>query len=370
MKTDKLPGLYIHIPFCQRKCRYCDFFSVCPEAGQPGRWKEALLREAGHYAGFSELFGSLYLGGGTPSVLPVGMLDEIISSLRKIYDFESSAEVTIEINPEDVTSDFVGALNDMGINRLSLGVQSFRDNELELLGRRHSAADAERGLEICLDSDIDNVSLDLIFALPYQTLKQWEYNLRRAMSFRPDHLSCYQLTLKEGTEMDRLASEGQLLFPGEEEQRDMFIATSGELTGAGYSHYEVSSFALGDRSRSRHNLVYWRHLPYLGLGPSAHSFDGSTRWWNSSSLDRYIEKADGETAGFEELSREKLDLEKIFLGLRTSLGVDLALARRYQGSEGVIEMLNARGLTEVRDGRLVPTLQGYLFADSIPLYFA
>ncbi|MFO7915988.1 MAG: radical SAM family heme chaperone HemW [Candidatus Krumholzibacteriales bacterium] len=367
MKTDNLPGLYIHIPFCEQKCAYCDFFSE-PPAGRLESWKDALLREVRRHAGFAPLFGSLYIGGGTPSLLPPDMLAGITGRITDIYDFDDSAEVTVELNPEHVTPDFISFLQDTGFNRLSLGIQSFRDDELEFLGRRHRGADSERALEICMGSGIGNVSIDLIYALRGQSLRQWEYNLKRALTFRPDHLSCYQLTVKEGTVLGELAERGEVSLPPEEVQREMFIAASGTLRGAGYSHYEVSSFRLG-ASGSRHNRLYWRHLPYLGLGPSAHSFDGSCRWWNSRSLDEYIRDSEGGPAGVEKLSPAQLDLEKIFLGLRTSEGVDLELAAGYSSGEGVIEMLAENGLAEVRGGRLVPTLEGYLFSDSIPLYF-
>ena len=367
MKTDNLPGLYIHVPFCEEKCVYCDFFSEPPD-GRLESWKDALLRKARRKAGFASLFGSLYIGGGTPSLLPPGMLAGITGRIMDIYNFDGSAEITVEVNPEHVTPDLVILLRDAGVNRLSLGVQSFRDDELKFLGRRHRGADSERALDICMESGIDNVSIDLIYALCGQDLKNWEYNLKRALVFRPDHLSCYQLTVKEGTVLWDLAGNGEVSFPAEEVQRDMFIAASGSLKGAGYSHYEVSSFCLTGRE-SRHNRLYWRHLPYLGLGPSAHSFDGSRRWWNSRSLDEYIGDMEASPAGAEELSPAQLDLERIFLGLRTSEGVNLDLAVRYSSGEGVIEMLSERGLAEVRDGRLVPTLEGYLFSDSIPLYF-
>jgi len=368
MKTDNLPGLYIHIPFCSQRCRYCDFFSV-PVSGQVEQWKKALIREAREHQDFAPLFGSLYLGGGTPSLLPLDKLEEITAYIYNLYDFSEDAEVTIEINPEDVTADFVSGLIDLGFNRLSLGVQSFRDEELNLLGRRHDSAGAEEALEICLESGIENVSIDLIFAVCYQTMKQWKYNLQRALSFKPHHISCYQLTLKRGSELEQLSRNGQIMFPPEELQRDMFITASGTLTENGYSHYEVSSYCRGEDRKSRHNRIYWKHLPFLGLGPSAHSFDGRIRWWNSSSMDKYIKRQEGEKAGLEELSFEKLDLERIFLGLRTSEGIGLELAVRYQADEGGIDMLIGQGLLKIRGDRLVPTRKGYLFADHIALSF-
>jgi oxygen-independent coproporphyrinogen-3 oxidase len=368
MKTDNLPGLYIHIPFCERKCRYCDFFSV-PPSGRIGPWMEALFREAEERAGFAPEFGSLYLGGGTPSLLAPDQLGEIISRLKQSFSFSGSCEVTMEVNPEHAAFGYLNELAGAGINRISLGVQSFRDNELELIGRRHRAEDSERALELALLSGIENVSIDLIFALPFQNPDQWRYNLRRAASFRPQHVSCYQLTVKSGTEMDRLARDGQLLIPGEDRQREMFTEASGILSDNGYFHYEVSNFSLGKKKMSRHNLVYWRHLPYLGLGPSAHSFDGRNRWWNSCSLEDYINKEAGESAGLETLSGRELDLEKIFLGMRTFEGVDIELAKKCQSDEGVIDMLTGEGLARVNDGRLIPTVEGYLLADRIPLYF-
>ena len=367
MKTDNLPGIYIHVPFCEQKCIYCDFFSE-PPAGRLKSWKDALLREARRHAGFAPLFGSLYIGGGTPSLLPPGIMAGITGEIMDIYKFDDSAEITVEVNPEHVTRDYAAFLRDAGFNRLSLGVQSFRDEELEFLGRRHGAADSERALEICMESGAGNVSIDLIFAVCEQTTSQWEYNLKRALSFRPDHLSCYQLTVKEGTALRELADKGKISLPREEVQREMYIAASDTLRSAGYSHYEVSSFCLDGRE-SRHNRLYWRHLPYLGLGPSAHSFDGSIRWWNGRSLDEYIRDSESDPAGMEKLSGAQLDLERIFLGLRTWEGVDLELAAAYSSGEGVIEMLVERGLAEIRDGRLAPTLEGYLYSDSIPLYF-
>ena len=366
------PGLYVHTPFCKTKCPYCGFFSVAPPAGVPG-WLDALDREARLYEGRFDggvPFDTLYLGGGTPSVLDLGVLESLLESLRIIFHFAPDTEVTLEANPGDMTDAFAAGSRAIGINRINLGVQAFDDGALALLGRRHTAGEAHEALEALRAAGFENVGLDLIYGLPGQSLDHWGETLGRALRYRPEHLSCYELTIEGGTPFERIAEAGRLRLPGEEESRAFFLATAERLEAEGYVHYEISNFALGNRFRSRHNCKYWNHTPYLGLGPSAHSFPGGKRWWNVSSVDTYVEALEegrAPVAGEEVLTEAQLALEAVTLGLRTRDGVPVSAIPASPGLADRIASLRESGHIRVEGERIVPTREGFLVADRLPL---
>lgn len=365
--TDPKPGLYVHVPFCSSKCPYCDFYSInAPKL--ISKWLAGVQRESQLYKGDFQSFNTLYLGGGTPSVLSPETLAELLVILKSSFNIEPKSEITIEVNPEDATHDYIEAMLKAGVNRVSLGVQSFRDEELTFLGRRHDAARAEKAARIIREAGCDNLGLDLMFALPGQTMQDWMFTLKKGVSLQPEHLSCYGLTIERGTKFAAMAERGEFIPASEETFSNMFIRTSEYLEQAGYEHYEISNYSKGPAGRSRHNQKYWFHTPYLGLGPSAHSFNNGTRWWNERSVKKYcsaLEQNRTPVSGRESLTDEQLELETIFLGLRTNKGINLNLALSQPSGSQKVEKWQADSLAEIKDQKLILTRKGMVFADRL-----
>ena len=373
-EPDELPGLYIHIPFCVRKCAYCGFYSITDRSLIPA-FRSALRREMALYRGWAASFDTLYIGGGTPSILPEGDLEGLIADIRTAFTIATDAEITVEANPADITESLLASLRRSGVNRLNIGIQSFNDGILAFLGRRHNQKQAEEAIAAARRAGIENIGIDLIYGVPGQSMDVWLSTLRAAVALTPDHLSCYQLTLEEGTPLAERCSRGEVVLPEETVQADFFCNTSKFLEENSYLHYEVSNFARPGRE-SRHNGKYWNHTHYLGLGPAAHSFDGRRRWWNHRSVKTYRENlAAGKTPVIDSelLTDEQLRLEALFLGFRTRKGVDLeGYQRRYHfdllTEKGkMIRYLTDEGLAEIRDGFLRPTRNGMAVADSLAL---
>lgn len=369
MKNNSLPGLYLHIPFCQSKCAYCTFYSTTDLSLVP-LWLEALKKEIDFYQGYFQPFDSLYLGGGTPSRLSDQEIITLMDLIQSRFDFETDSEITIEANPDDLTLKKIKRFRDSGINRISLGVQSFNDQELMLLGRPHKAQEAEEALYRIRDAGFHNLGIDLIYGLPGQTRDLWMVTIDKALRFQPEHLSCYQLSVEKDTRLWAKKEKGQIALPDESEEELFFLATSQALTERGYIHYEISNFAREASFFSRHNQKYWRRSPTLGLGPSAHSFLGNRRWWNVSSLTEYcraLEKGNPPLGGQEALTEEQVQLERLSLGLRTKEGVDLALVTNKGILEKRLSPLIASGFVSLENQKIVPTLKGFLVADRLPL---
>lgn len=367
--AEEEPGLYIHVPFCKSKCPYCDFYSVTTLKNVQ-TWIKALKKEAEHYRDSFQIFDTLYLGGGTPSLLNPDQLAEVFTSLRAAFTFAPSSEVILEANPDDITPEKLSVYKDLGVNRISVGVQSFREEEIRFLQRRHTAAGAERALGEIRRAGFKNLGVDLMYGLPGQTLSHWLVSLKRALEFQPEHLSCYQLTVEEGTVLGRLKTKGGLQLPDEKAGRRFFLATSRFLEKRGYLHYEISNFARTEALVSRHNSKYWKHVDYLGLGPGAHSFLQGRRWWNVRSVRRYTSLlAQGRLPieGEESLTPDQLLLETLYFGFRTRRGIDLHLLETDDPMQAAASELEKSGLVIRKDGRLIPTRQGFLLADSLPL---
>jgi len=368
MNRTRNPGLYVHVPFCKTKCPYCDFYSVTG-TGRAADWSGAVLTEASHYRREFSRFDSLYIGGGTPSLLDNGDLERVVEGLRGVFRFDAVTELTVELNPDDVTKDKLVFYRSLGVNRISLGVQSFAEEEVRFLGRRHTARQAREAVRLVAEAGFAEFGMDLIYGLPGQTTKAWLRSLEEALSWEPAHLSCYQLTVEGDTVFSRLSRRGGLKLPDDARGAELFLATSEYLTRRGFVHYEVSNFAKGESSLSRHNVKYWQHVPYLGLGPAAHSFSGGRRWWNCRSLDDYLRGVHDRSqavGGSEVLSEEQVFLEDLLFGFRTRWGVEAALLSGSPHAANV-EALQEEGLVEVWGERIRPTLKGYLFADRLPL---
>ncbi len=364
------PGLYVHVPFCARRCRYCDFYSTTDPA-RVDAWLDGVRAEAGRHRGRWEPFGTLYIGGGTPSLLPLPALAQLIQALRERLTFAEGAEVTLEVNPDDVTREGARNWSDLGIGRASVGVQSFDDTVLRFLGRRHDARGAVEAVDRLRSAGFQDLGLDLLFGVPGMDAGLWRATLERALDQAPEHLSCYELTIEEGTPLGRAAADGIVELPGEETGRARFLEAHGILEEAGFDHYEVSNYARGPGHRSRHNTRYWRHVPYLGLGPSAHSFDGTHRWWNPRSLaswSRALAEGVDPAEARERITADQRRLEAVMLGLRTSSGVGLeALGPITVEVQRALDELVVERLVRIEGERVRPTVEGMLVSDGLPL---
>jgi oxygen-independent coproporphyrinogen-3 oxidase len=373
--NEKFPGLYIHIPFCLSKCLYCDFYSSTSISAVPD-FLDALFKETEMYRNRFNPFDTVYIGGGTPSLLSPQQLESILISLQKNFDLISTPEITVEANPADFDQSILESICKIGINRINIGAQSFDEKILNFLGRRHSVKQAISAVEASRKAGFRNIGLDLIYGVPAQDIDSWLVTLKQAVAFSPEHISCYQLTLESKTPLGVRYQAGEFSLPGEELQYEFFMKTSKFLEDAGYIHYEVSNFALETKYTSRHNQKYWDHSPYLGLGPSAHSFQGNRRWWNHHCLDRYLASINAGNLPIEEteiLTMEQLRLEALYLGLRTKKGVSL---RDFQNQyhydlftekKEILDKLEEEGFISIQDGHLYPTQTGLVVADSLSL---
>ena len=367
-------GLYIHVPFCASVCPYCDFAVTIAGAERRQAYLDGIAREAAAAAWVGPAFDTVYLGGGTPSSLSAGQLATLLDELRRSLPVGDDAAVFLEINPEDVTREAVAEWVELGVSFASLGVQSFDDEALAWLGRRHSADAARAAIENLRDGGVETVSIDLIYGLEGQTAVAWQRQLAEAAARAVNHLSCYQLTIHDGTVFGRRHAAGELAEAPEPRQAELFLRTHTVLADLGYEGYEVSNFAAAPRHRSRHNSKYWSHAPYLGLGPSAHSFDGRRRWWNHRKLriwQHAVEQGHQPVEGSEQLTSVELAFEAVMLGLRTAAGVDLSDVAAQHGidilkpNRGTIERLRDSGHLVVDGSTVRPTLAGMAIADAI-----
>lgn len=386
------PGLYLHVPFCSAICPYCDFAVLTGGPQRRAEFVQSLVAEIAAWRRGAERWATIdtvYFGGGTPSALEPEQLARILAAARAALPVARDAWIALEANPEDVTAASAAEWRELGVAMLSLGIQSFDPATLRFLGRRHTPGQARQAVELALGAGFRTVSIDLIYGTgealpaaergPRQPVREavpgrWRRDLEQAVALGPQHLSCYQLTIHEGTPFGFRAARGELCELPEADQAEVFRFTHAFLAGEGYAAYEVSNFASAPEHQSRHNRKYWDHTPYLGLGPSAHSFDGRRRWWNERKLGAWQAKlAAGEepVAGSEELSQRELALEELMLSLRTAAGLDLAGFRRRHGwdlaanNRQLIADLAARGLLAERGGRLVPSLDGLAVADAL-----
>ncbi len=319
-----MAGVYVHIPFCKRKCIYCDFYSIA-SSRLSDRYVKAVGMEA-QLRG-QEIAGmpvkTLYIGGGTPSVLSFEQLSVLIEGLRAAIDLSHVEEFTVEVNPDDVTHEFAEQLLKLGVNRVSMGVQSLVDEELVFLNRRHDAEEAMKAYCDLQSAGFNNISIDLIYGIPGQTLDTWKYTLEKALSLQAKHVSCYNLSYEEGTMLHKLRETGRVMECDDNTCVEMYDMLVDMLDGAGYEHYEISNFAMPG-FYSRHNSGYWDKTPYLGLGASAHSYDGNMRRYNPDNVKLYVESLENDVVvcvGEQESVDEKYD-EDVMLRLRTSRGID------------------------------------------------
>lgn len=361
--------LYIHIPFCKSRCSYCAFHSGTNLA-QQAAYVDALCRELAQRQHFlpTPLLHSIYFGGGTPSTLSLDAFQQIFATIRRHFAIAPDAEITVECNPDDVTDSLIGSLATLGVNRISMGVQSMNDHELRIVNRRHTAAQVVEAINICHRNNIHNISIDLIFGLPTQTLDSWCRTLDTALALPVTHLSAYNLSIEEDTPLERKIAQGILTEVDEETQLAMFRMLRDRTIAAGFQHYEISNFCKPD-FQSRHNSRYWDGTPYLGIGAAAHSYDGTRRWWNEADTLRYING--DEVLHVEELTAEERYNEFVFTALRTAKGLDLTVLRERFGDKMLKFCLSEaapsleHGLLRKGNDRLILTPEGILVSNDV-----
>lgn len=372
-----MPSLYLHIPFCEKKCMYCDFYSI--ESLSPMEdFLNALDQEIGMYAGYGDgvEFQTIFFGGGTPSLLTPRQIERILTRLQAMFRVAGDAEITVETNPGTVTLEKLHAYRELGVNRLSIGIQSFHDDELRFLSRIHESREALRCVEDARRAGFQNLNLDFIYALPGQTLDRWRANLMQAIGLHPAHISAYGLIVEDATPLARMVGSKQVSPAPAEDEAALYEFTMEFLEAHGFEHYEVSNYARPGR-RSRHNYNYWCHENYLGFGPSAHSFwrNAATarRWWNVANISHYRDellKNRLPLVSDEFLSTNQLAAERIFLGLRSD-GLNLRHLHSdfdidvLETHKSVIESLVEECLATLQNDSLRLTRKGYLLCDEI-----
>ncbi|HEX6435337.1 MAG TPA: radical SAM family heme chaperone HemW [Gemmatimonadales bacterium] len=359
--------VYIHVPFCARRCSYCDFAIAVRREVPSAAYAAAILREWAHWQGEPVWYEApdiqtIYFGGGTPSRISADAVARLLDRITSDRRLVPGAEITLEANPDDVTLPLATAWRDAGVNRVSLGVQSFDPGVLRWMHRVHTADDVPRAVEALRCAGIQALSLDLIFGLPANLGRDWENDLGRAFSLHPQHLSLYGLTVEPHTILGHQAGRGELTPVDEEQYASEFLTAHRMLLSHGYDHYEVSSAALPGH-RSRHNSAYWRRAPFIGLGPSAHSGYGKERRWNLRewvAYERAVTTGASPVAGRELLDQDAIRLEELYLGLRTNDGLPAGLL-----APGVRERWEQSGWASCAEDRLQLTPEGWLRLDAL-----
>lgn len=367
-----MAGIYIHIPFCKSRCIYCGFYSTTL-LDLRKKYINAVCREMELRKNYiREPFSTIYLGGGTPSLLDEAELTKLFLYINNVYDVDRNAEITMECNPDDITPEFTNMLSRLPINRVSMGAQTFADSRLRLLHRRHNSDEVKHAVKLLREAGIKNISIDLMFGFPDESLSQWKEDISAALALNVEHISAYSLMYEENTPLWKMLDTGKVKEIDEELSLTMFKELVCQLTDAGYEHYEISNFARPGY-RSRHNSSYWHQVPYIGLGAAAHSFDLNSRQWNVADLKLYIEEINN---GIIPMEREELDNDTTFndiitTALRTSDGIDLnametRLGKRYRNT-----LISAagkhleQGLLEIRHDRLRLTSEGIFISDMV-----
>jgi len=368
-----MAGFYIHVPFCRKLCFYCDFYHVI-STNDNTAFVDAMLQEISsrkEYLG-EETVSTIYLGGGTPSLLSIKELDALLTHVKNQYGVENDCEITIEVNPDDVDADYLSGLKGLNINRVSVGVQSWRDADLKLLNRRHDSAQAEKALKEIFKAGFDNVTVDLIYGIPGMSIQDWSTNLDFTFEFDIKHLSAYHLTFEKNTVFWQMLERGVINEIDEEESSALFNMLIGKSERAGFIQYEISNFGKQGYF-SKHNANYWKQVSYIGIGPSAHSFNGYSRQWNVSNIKEYVKAINNGDPCYE---REELDTrmrfnEYIMTSLRTMWGIDLDYVEKTFEKEGYDYVVNLSGkfkdygLMKKEGENLILTNQGKMISDNI-----
>ena len=366
-------GIYIHVPFCKSKCAYCNFFSLASES-KIKDYVKALKNEISFRRNYldDEAIRTIYFGGGTPSLLPISSIEEIINLLHHNYNVDSNPEITLEINPDTIDKEKMLSLKEMGVNRMSVGIQSFFDDDLKYLGRRHDSNHALQVLENLINVNFDKITLDLIYGIPTLTEEKWNKNLDIFFATGFSHLSAYALTVEPKTILGQRINKGDLQDVSEEETINHYNILVERTKEQGFEHYEISNFAKPD-CRSLHNSIYWSDGKYLGLGPSAHSYDGNSRQWNVSNLSQYIKLAGKSDDCFEKeiLTLDDKYNEYVMTSLRTSWGCNVENIKLHHGIKYAdfflknVKKYIESGVMLINDNNYFLSEKGKLFADGI-----
>ncbi len=363
-------GLYVHIPFCEAKCRYCGFYSEPIKNHAPERLVSAIIAELSEKRG-QESFFTIYIGGGSPSCLPAEQLLRLVGEITS--QWPKPEEFTIEVNPGQVSKDILSRLRTAGVTRISIGAQSFNPDELTFLGRRHSASDISRAVEMARQAGFENIGLDLIFAIPHSTLESWKNNLQSAIELGVQHISAYALTYEEGTPLQKAVEAGEVEPVDEETDRQMYETTIDKLEKAGFKQYEISNFARPG-FECKHNLNYWANKPYIGIGPAAGSYWQGNRTLNIADIKKYIEAIEQGTTVTDESEtpdNTQIACETAVLNLRRRCGIILDEFEKQTGFDAMklfaepIGRYRELGLIEATDGRLFLTRDALPIADSV-----
>lgn len=369
-----MAGIYLHIPFCRQACHYCDFhFSTNLKLrGEMiiAMEKEISLRKKYH----KEVIKTFYLGGGTPSILSESELEVLFSSIHDNFHFSPEAEITLETNPDDITDEKLQFWKSMGINRLSIGIQTFNDDLLKYLNRIHTGKEALKSVEKARKYGFDNLNIDLIYALPADDHNLWKNDVKTAITLLPKHISAYNLTIEPKTVFGNWLKKGKITEMDEDYATEQYLHLCNSLGSAGYEHYEVSNYALPG-FYSKHNTSYWKGIPYIGIGPGAHSYNGTSRQFNISNNSNYIKELNNGKipANYENLNTEEQVHEYLITGLRTSRGIDLqSLKEKFNyelSSSGkkMVEQLLERDLAQLVNNNLILNERGFLLADHVAL---
>lgn len=349
-----MAGVYVHIPFCKRRCIYCDFYSTTAEALKT-TYASAVVAEARLRRGElipHECIKTLYLGGGTPSQIDPETMTILVNGLREALPLNDLEEFTIEVNPDDVTPDYMERMKALGVNRVSMGVQSFVDDELRLIRRRHDAQGARHAVQAIRDAGINNISIDLIYGIPGQTIDTWRYSVDEAIALGVQHISAYNLSYEKGTPLWNMRERSEVTEVDEDTCVAMYQLLVERLRKAGYEHYEISNFSLPGY-HSRHNSAYWDGTPYLGLGAAAHSFDGKVRRYNPADLQEYLDRIKEQAVAYDEehLTTEEQYDETVMLALRTARGLDTAIIHDRFGQD-TYDYLMRQARQHIDAGRL------------------
>jgi len=366
-------GIYIHFPYCIHKCFYCDFYSI-EDSSTIDVFCNLLLKEiemaSQYFFRLPQEIDTIYFGGGTPSLINCEYLEKILNKILKFYKIADNVEITLEANPGTIDQKYLADYKSLGINRLSIGVQSFIDSELHFLQRIHNANESIDTFELARKIGFDNISIDLIYNLPNQTTNNLEYNFKKAIELSPEHISAYSLIYEEGTPLQKAVRQGKIVPLDEKIEETAFMCIIDKLTNSGYEQYEVSNFAKYGK-KSRHNSKYWHYEPYIGFGPSAHSFIYPIRHWNVRSINKYVELLHQNQLPIqekEEITLEKEIEEKIMLGLRSD-GIDInEFNIKYKIN--IMYLLNDiypnyNEFIQISNGKVKLTKRGYLLSDAI-----
>jgi|SRR6056297_471550 len=367
-------GLYMHIPFCQSKCNYCDFYSIKYTPQKMREYVDMLKKEIELYADklINNRCRTIYLGGGTPSLLSPQLIEEILITVFNSFNVVENVEISMEANPESLTECKIKAYREMGINRLSLGIQSFLDEELKFLGRSHDVIDSINAI-IKVEKHFDNYNIDLIFALFRQTFLNFVYSLNQVLDFNPSHISLYKLQIEDGTKLYKRFKDKKTNLISEELDYKMYNHAIKKLQEAGYNHYEISNFSR-DEHRSKHNIIYWKYEPYLGLGPAAHGFNGKQRYKNYSNFRKYIyelKKGRLPVQDIIKLNKKEMIFESMFMGLRLTEGIDVEKFKSkfdvsiFDIYDNVLQELKEDNLIVVDKKRIYLTKKGLNLANLV-----